>query len=146
MPPAVEKGNIVKVHYTGTFDDGEVFDSSEGREPLEFEAGAQMVVPGFDNAVIGKSLGEEFSVHLSPEEAYGPYNDEAIQIIEKSEFPADVKPEVGMMLQVQQQHGDHSHPIPVVIKKIEAEKVTLDFNHPLAGKTLEFDVKIAGIE
>ena len=145
---AVKNGDTIKVQYKGFFDDGEVFDSTEqhGGEPLEFTVGEHHVIPGFENGVLGKELNEEFEIRIEPKEAYGEYNSEAIQMIKREEFPPDVTPEVGMMLQVQQKHGDHSHDIPVWIVKVEGDDISLDFNHPMAGKTLNFKMTVESIK
>ncbi len=138
----VEKNNTIKVEYTGSFEDGEVFDASEKHgQPLEFEAGEGMVVPGFDNAVIGMDVGEEKEVTLKPEEAYGMPTDEAIQKVPKDKFPAEA--EEGMMIGVPLPNGQQ---IPAKIAKIDDKEVTIDMNHPMAGKTLVFKIKIVSIE
>jgi FKBP-type peptidyl-prolyl cis-trans isomerase 2 len=139
---AIEKGNKIKVEYTGSFENGEVFDASEKHgEPLEFKAGEGMVVPGFDNAVIGMNVGEEKEVTLKPEEAYGMPNDQAIQKVPKDKFPAEAKE--GMMIGVPLPNGQQ---IPAKIAKIDDKEVTIDMNHPMAGKTLVFKIKIVSIE
>ncbi len=145
---AVKNGDKVKVQYKGYFDDGEVFDSTEqhGGEPLEFTVGEHQVIPGFENAVLGKELNEEFEIRLEPKDAYGDVNPEAFQTIKRQELPPDLEPEAGMMLQVQQQHEDHTHTINVMITKVEGDDVTLDFNHPMAGKTLNFKMTVESIE
>ena len=142
---AVVDGNKVKVEYEGTYDSGEVFDTSAGREPLEFQVGAHQVIPGFENAVLGKELNVEFLIRLEPEEAYGPYHPEGVQQVPRDQLPPDVEPQVGMMLQLEQQHGDHTHPIPAWITKVDDKEVTIDMNHPMAGKTLNFKMTVVGI-
>ena len=139
---AVEKGNKIKVDYEGKFEDGTVFDASEKHgEPLEFTAGEGMVVSGFDKAVIGMNVGEEKEVTLQPEEAYGPLNPEAIQKVPKDKFPAEAKE--GMMIGIPLPNGQQ---IPAKIEKIGETEVTLDMNHPMAGKVLIFKIKIVSIE
>jgi len=139
---AVEKGNTIKVEYTGIFENGEVFDASEKHgEPLEFKAGEGMVVPGFDSAVIGMEVGEEKTVTLNPEEAYGPAHPQAIQKVPKDKFPAEAKE--GMMIGIPLPNGQQ---IPATITKIDDKEVTIDMNHPMAGKTLVFKIKIVSIE
>lgn len=138
---AVKKGDKIKVDYTGSFESGEVFDSSEKHgQPLEFEAGAGMVVPGFDEAVIGMKTGEEKQVTLKPEEAYGMPNEQAIQKVPKDKFPAEAKE--GMMIGVPLPNGQQ---MPAKIVKIDDKEVTIDMNHPMAGKTLIFKIKILEI-
>ena len=137
----VKKGDKIKVDYTGSFEGGEVFDASERHgAPLEFEAGAGMVVPGFDAAVIGMDVGEEKEVTLKPEEAYGEPHPNAIQKVPKDKFPAEAK--VGMMIGVPLPNGQK---IPAKITEIDDKEVTLDLNHPMAGKTLVFKIKIVGV-
>lgn len=137
----VKKGDKIKVDYTGSFENGEVFDASEKHgQPLEFEAGKGMVVPGFDAAVIGMDVGEEKEFTLKPEEAYGMPNEKAIQKVPKGKFPAEAKE--GMMIGVPLPSGQQ---IPAKIAKIDDKEVTIDMNHPLAGKTLVFKIKIVSI-
>lgn len=144
----IENGATVKVLYEGTFDSGEVFDSSakHGNEPLAFEVGAHQVVPGFEQAVIGKDVGDEFSVRLEPEEAYGPRDPDRVQEVPRAQFPPDQDPAPGMMVQLQQRHGDHVHQIMATITHVAGDAVTLDFNHPMAGKTLNFKIKVVAVE
>jgi len=139
---AVEKGNTIKVEYTGSFENGEVFDASEKHgKPLEFKAGEGMVVPGFDAAVIGIEVGEEKTVTLKPEEAYGEPHPNAVQKVPKDKFPAEAKE--GMMIGVPLPNGQQ---IPAKITKIDDKEVTIDMNHPMAGKVLVFKIKIVSIE
>jgi FKBP-type peptidyl-prolyl cis-trans isomerase 2 len=139
---AVEKGNKIKVDYEGKFEDGTVFDASEKHgEPLEFTAGEGMVVSGFDKAVIGMNVSEEKEVTLQPEEAYGQPNPEAVQKVPKDKFPAEAKE--GMMIGIPLPNGQQ---IPAKIEKIGETEVTLDMNHPMAGKVLIFKIKIVSIE
>ena len=138
----VKKGSKIKVEYTGSFEDGEVFDASEKHgEPLAFEAGAGMVVPGFDAAVIGMEVGEEKIVTLKPEEAYGEPHPNAIQVVPRDKFPKEA--EEGMMIGVPLPNGQQ---IPAKITKIDDKEVTIDMNHPMAGKILVFKIKIVEIE
>lgn len=137
----VKKGDKIKVEYEGKFESGEIFDASEKHgQPLEFEAGAGMVVPGFDAAVIGMDVGGEKVVSLKPEDAYGMLNEKAIQKVPKDKFPAEAKE--GMMIGVPLPNGQQ---IPAKIVKIDDKEVTIDMNHPMAGKTLIFKIKILGI-
>lgn len=139
---AVKKGDKIKVDYTGSFENGEVFDASERHgQPLEFEAGAKMVVPGFDAAVIGMDIDEEKTVTLKPEEAYGMPDDRAVQKVPKDKFPAEAKE--GMMIGVPLPNGQQ---IPAKIVKIDDKEVSIDMNHPMAGKVLVFKIKIVSIE
>lgn len=140
----VKKGDTIKVHYTGSFEDGKVFDSSEGREPLEFKAGEGMVVKGFDDAVIGMEKGEEKEVDINPEEGYGQSNPELQQKVPKDKFPPEMgdKLQPGAMIMLQ---GPDGNQIPAHIKEVGDSEVTIDLNHPLAGKKLHFKVKIEEI-
>ena len=139
----VKKGSKIHVEYEGKFEDGEVFDSTEkhGGEPLVFVAGEGMVVPGFDNAVIGMKKGDEKEVTIKPEEGYGMPDERAIQKVPKRMMPGEIKE--GMEIGVPMQNGQM---IPAKITKIDSDMVTIDMNHPLAGKTLLFKIKIVDIE
>lgn len=137
-----KKGDRVKVHYTGKLTDGKQFDSSAGREPLEFEVGAGQMIKGFDEAIPGMEVGEKKTITLAPADAYGETNNEAIIEFPKENIPADMKLEPGMKLQLQNQNG---YPVPVVVKEIKDNVVVLDANHELAGKTLVFDIELTEI-
>jgi FKBP-type peptidyl-prolyl cis-trans isomerase 2 len=134
-------GDTVKVHYTGKLDDGTVFDSSVGREPLEFTIGAQSVIRGFEAAVEGMAVGSATTVVIGPEDAYGPRVDDKITTIERSQLPDDPDPEIGMVLQAQAPEGM----VLFTITEVSDETVTLDANHPLAGKQLTFDIEVTEI-
>ncbi len=137
-----ENGNKVKVHYKGSFDDGTVFDSSEGKDPLEFELGSGQVIPGFDKNIEGMELNEKKTIKIPSQEAYGERRDELIMDFPKSEFPNDINPEVGQQLQMQNQEGQVFN---VLVTGVSGESVTLDANHPLAGKNLNFDIELVEI-
>jgi FKBP-type peptidyl-prolyl cis-trans isomerase 2 len=139
----VKEGDTVKVDYTGKFDDGTVFDSSEGKQPLEFEAGAGRVIKGFDNAVIGMKKDEEKEIKLKPEEAYGESKPELIQKVPKDQFPPEPKPELGMMLLLKSKEGNQ---FPAKITEISDKEITLDMNHPMAGKNLNFTIKVVDVK
>ncbi len=143
----VKNTNMVKVEYEGKFDDGTIFDSSAQHDgkPLQFQVGAHQVIEGFEKAVLGKELGEEIKIRLEPSEAYGDYDPKKIQKVPKDQFPPEQTPEIGMMLQMQNQHGDHVHTIIAVIKEVGEKEITLDLNHPMAGKVLNFKMKIVDI-
>ena len=138
----VKKGDKVKVEYTGKFKDGEVFDKSEGRGPLCFEVGVGQVVPGFDKEIAGMEKDQEKTFTLKPEEAYGEIRAEMFQEVPRDKLPEKPEPEVGMTLVMKAPTGQQ---IPAKITKIEEGKVTIDVNHPLAGKELTFTVKVVGI-
>jgi len=139
---AAESGDTVRVHYTGRLADGTVFDSSEGREPLEFTLGEQQVITGFDRAVSGMQVGESVTVAIPVDDAYGRHRDNLVIQVDQSQFPADIKPEVGLSLRMQQPDGST---VRVRITALEAGKVTLDANHPLAGEDLVFDIELVEI-
>lgn len=135
---AINNGDTVFVHYTGTLADGTEFDSSEGREPLEFVMGAGTIIPGFEAAVSGKEKGDAVSVTIPPEQAYGNRNEEMVIVVPRSEVPDHIEPEEGMMLQIALEEGE----LDVVISRVTDEEIELDGNHPLAGQTLNFDIKV----
>lgn len=137
-----DSGNIVKVDYTGRLDDGTVFDSSEGREPLEFTLGQEQVILGFDQGVMGMETGEERTITIPSDEAYGPHREELVATIDKESFPPDIELNVGDMLNLQQPDGQA---IAATVTDIKDSSVTLDANHPLAGQDLTFDVKLVEI-
>lgn len=145
-----KKGDRVKVHYTGKLDDGSVFDSSEcGDEgdcgcsgPLEFTVGAGEVIPGFEQAVEGLSINETRSVHIPVDQAYGERVEEMVAQVPRSELPADMVPEVGQQLEVTQEDGNA---FQVVITAVTDDQVTIDANHPLAGRNLNFDIRLVEI-
>jgi peptidylprolyl isomerase len=138
----VKNGDTVKVHYTGKFDNGEVFDSSEGSEPLSFTVGAGQVIPGFDQALVGMETGETKDIVVPPEQAYGERIEELVQTINREQFQlGDVQPEVGMGIEMQTPQGN----IPLVITGLNDTSVTLDANHPLAGESLHFALTLVEI-
>lgn len=135
-----KKGDGVRVHYTGTFSDGTVFDSSyERNDPLAFNLGAGMVIPGFDQAVEGMKVGDKKSVEIKSENAYGPYFDELVQQVKRSDLPPGLNPEVGTRLQAEQPDGQR---ILVTVTAADDESITLDANHPLAEKDLNFELEL----
>jgi len=141
----VEKNNKVTIEYTGRFDnkDGEIFDTSEGKQPLTFISGVGMVVPGFDNAIQGMEKGEEKEVTLTPDQAYGEHKEEMKQKIPRKALPPEQVPEKGMMLGMTTPQGQQ---IPAKIIDVDDENITIDVNHPLAGKTLHFSIKLLDYE
>lgn len=138
----VKQGDKVKVHYTGTLQDGSVFDSSREREPLEFQIGSGALIPGFEKAVLGLSVGESTKVEIPSGEAYGEVRDEMIISVERDKLPADIDPQVGMQLQVQQPDGQA---MPVVISDVNETHITIDANHPLAGRDLTFEIELVEV-
>ncbi|XZF15246.1 FKBP-type peptidyl-prolyl cis-trans isomerase [Chitinophagaceae bacterium MMS25-I14] len=138
----VKKGDTVSVHYHGKLTDGSTFDSSEGRAPLEFTVGNGQVIKGFDDAVVDMKVGDKKTVTIPVHEAYGDRSEENMVSYPMSEFPADLKPEVGMELHMS---DDQGHVFPVIVAAVEGETVVLDANHPLAGETLIFDIELVSI-
>jgi FKBP-type peptidyl-prolyl cis-trans isomerase 2 len=142
--PQAKNGNIVQVDYTGKLADGTVFDSSVGSEPLEFKLGAGQVIPGFEKAVLGMKVGEKKTVTIPANEAYGPHRDEQVVELSREELPSDLTPQVGQQLVVTQQDGRQ---IIVVITNVsDNNTVTIDANHPLAGKDLTFEIELVKIQ
>jgi peptidylprolyl isomerase len=137
-----KEGNRAQIHYTGKLEDGTVFDSSEGREPLEFTIGSGEVIPGFENAVVGMEVGEKKTERIPAEDAYGPYQEEMVLWVERSTLPEGLDPHVGQMLQM---HSEDGTAIPVVVMEISDDGITLDANHPLAGKDLIFEIELVGV-
>lgn len=138
----VKSGDKVKVHYHGKLTNGETFDSSKGREPLEFEVGGGMVIKGFDEGVTGMTVGEKKTINIPFDEAYGPSNPDMIIDMPKDRFPKDMEIEVGMPLSMSDGKGQQ---FQVVIAEIKDDSVILDANHPLAGKDLIFDLELVEI-
>lgn len=139
---AAKTGDTVRIHYTGTLNDGSVFDSSQGREPLEFTLGAGQVIPGFDAAVDGMAVGDRKVAEIPADEAYGPRHDQAVQDVPRADIPAEIPLEVGLQLQMQSPTGQV---MPVTVTAITDDAVTLDANHMLAGKDLTFDIELVSI-
>ena len=135
-------GDTVTVHYTGKLEDGTVFDSSINRDPLEFTLGQGMLIPGFEQAVIGMSPGESKTADVAADLAYGPYREEMVVDIDRQEFPPHFQPEVGQQLQIPQSDGRVTR---LIVTAISEQKVTLDANHPLAGEELTFDIQLLEI-
>lgn len=135
-------GDTVKVHYTGKLDDGTVFDSSVSQEPLEFQIGSGSIIPGFEQAIVGMTPGDSKTEVIPAEQAYGPYVEEMVVIIDRQQMPPEIEPEVGQQLQIQRSPDQI---IPVVVTDVSGSKVTLDANHPLAGEDLTFDIELVDI-
>ena len=136
-------GDVVRVHYTGRLTDGTLFDSSEGREPLEFTIGAGQMIKGFDSGVLGMAVGEKMTLEIAPTEAYGECDEEAIIEFPAANIPEDMQLEPGMQLTLRNQFGQ---PIPVIVLEVKEEIVVMDANHMLAGKDLVFDVELVEIK
>lgn len=138
----VENGKFVQIEYTGTFDNGEIFDSNVGMDPLEFQVGSGSIINGLDRGLIGMVNDEEKEITVSPEDAYGDYNEEFVLTVPLSEMRANFEPEPGMVISIQMENGNL---IPARVTDISGDSVILDLNHPLAGKTLHFKVKVVDI-
>ena len=138
----VKTGDTVKVHYTGKLDDGTVFDTSAEHEPLEFTIGEGRLIPDFEQAVVGMEPGESKNIQIAAENAYGPYHEEMVLVIQRKDIPDDIDPKVNQKLQVQQQNGQ---PFVVTVTEVSETSVTLDGNHELAGKDLNFDIELVEI-
>ncbi len=138
----VEDGVFVSIDYTGTLDNGDVFDSSQGRHPMEIQIGSGSVIPGFESALKGMSLNETKTFTLSPEEAYGHRDDSRMHDFPKSDIPEGMVPEVGQTLMLSTPQGQQ---IPARVDRIDEDKVVFDLNHPLAGKSLTFQIEVVGI-
>ena len=137
-----KQGDTVNVHYTGKLEDGAVFDSSVGREPLQFKIGGSEVIPDFEQAVVGMSPGESKTVKIPHQRAYGPHRAEMVLAAGRDKFPPDFQPEVGQHLQLRQDDG---YTFFVTVTEVSEKGVILDANHPLAGKDLTFDMQLVGI-
>lgn len=137
-----KSGDTVRIHYTGTLDDGTQFDSSAGREPLEFTLGSGQVIAGFDKAVDGMTVGDCATVTLSPDEAYGEHHEKLIQQVPRSTLPEEMKLEIGMQLQTQDPDGQIMN---LVVTEITEGSITVDANHPLAGLSLTFAIELLEI-
>jgi peptidylprolyl isomerase len=135
-------GNVVKVHYTGKLNDGKVFDSSEGREPIQFTIGDNKVIPGFEKALIGMGPGESKTIKIPAEDAYGNHDEAMVKTISREVFPADMEPEVGQRLTAKQADGRAIH---VTVAKVSESEVRIDANHPLAGEELTFEIELVEI-
>ncbi|TDE17430.1 FKBP-type peptidyl-prolyl cis-trans isomerase [Dyadobacter psychrotolerans] len=138
-----QAGDNVKVHYKGTLPDGQLFDSSEGREPLAFQLGSGQVIKGFDDGVTGMEIGDKKTIHIPNEEAYGPVNEDMIINFDRAQIPSDIPLEIGSTLNMHQ--DGNGQVIPVVIKEVSEQFVLLDANHPLAGQDLIFELELVGI-
>lgn len=138
----IENGKTVKIHYTGTLDDGTQFDSSAGRDPLEFQMGAGMVIPGFEQGVADMEVGEKKSIHIPAAEAYGERREDLVMQFERSQLPVGLEPEVGMGLQMQ---GPQGQPVPVTVTEVSEENITIDANHQLAGQNLNFELELVEV-
>ena len=137
----IQNGSTVKVHYTGRLTDGEVFDTSEGKDPLSFTVGTGQIIPGFENAIIGKTTGDKVTVNIPAAEAYGEIREDLVVKVPNSQLPGAV--EVGMSLQAQAENG---MPVNVTVKEVNEDHAVIDGNHPFAGKELIFDIEVVSVQ
>ena len=139
----IEPNKVVSIHYTLTLDNGELVDTTQGEEPLNYLAGAGNIIPGLDKALMGCSVGESKKVKVQPEDGYGEYDQELVQSLPKEMFTGIDNIEVGMEFQTQGEDGGHGH--FVIVTAVEDDTIVVDGNHEFAGKVLNFDVTIAAI-
>lgn len=139
-----QSGDTVQVHYTGTLADGQLFDSSNGREPLSFQLGSGQVIKGFDDGVTGMKIGDKKTINIPCNDAYGPVNEELLINFDRSQIPSDIPLEAGVTLNMHQE--GNGQVIPVVIKEVAEQHVVLDANHPLAGQDLTFELELVAIQ
>lgn len=137
-----QHGDTVTVHYTGTLEDGTIFDSSQGRDPLVFTVGGGQVIPGFDTAVLGMQTGETRRTVIAPDQAYGAYHDELVFSLSRTELPPQIEPAVGEQYQMRRPDGQA---FVVTVRDVSPSDVTFDANHPLAGAALTFDIELVAI-
>ena len=137
----IQNGSTVNVHYTGKLNNGEVFDSSEGKEPLSFTIGTGQIIPGFENAIIGKKTGDKVTFNIQPAEAYGEIREDLLVKVPNTQLPGPV--EVGQSLQAQ---GEDGVPVNVMVREVHEDHAVIDGNHPFAGKELIFDIEVISIQ
>lgn len=138
----VKANDTVRVHYTGKLNNGEIFDSSVDRDPLQFTVGAGQMIPGFDKAVEGMELNQQKTVTMGPDDAYGPVNKDLFHKVERTQLPEDLKPEVGQVLMAGSPDGRE---MQVRVTEVAEDNITIDANHPLAGQDLTFDIQVVEI-
>ncbi len=143
MPETAQKGHTVSVEYTGKFENGDIFDSSIGRDPLIIQLGAGQVIPGFEDALVGMSIGESKTVSIPPEEAYGERKEDLFVTMPLANFPPNLELKEGLAVQLADKEGN---PVPATVSEIGDDNAILDINHPMAGKTLIFELEIVKIE
>ena len=139
MSEKIKVGDKISVNYTGKLENGDIFDSSEGRAPLEFTVGAGELIKGFDQAVVGMEVGDKKTVHIEAGDAYGERSDDRVFDLPKDRVPEEMKLEVGMQVQLKDKDNN---PIPAIVSAIKEDAIELDVNHPLAGKMLQFDIEV----
>jgi peptidylprolyl isomerase len=141
--PQAKSGDTVQVHYTGRLNDGTVFDSSVERDPLQFTIGEDQVIQGFEQAVLGMSLGDSRTVEILVDDAYGPRDERLILVVDRAQLPEHIQPRVDDHLQVRRPDGGQ---LVVTVTEVSEQSVTMDGNHPLAGQDLTFDIELVAIE
>lgn len=139
----VQTGSKVKIEYEGRLDDGIIFDSSIGKDPLEVTVGEGMLIPGFEDALLGMQQGEKKEIRIVPQDAYGPVHPQLIQKVPRTALPKGSEPKPGMMITLKNQNTGQT--VPARISEVSADSITIDLNHPLAGKALNFKIKILEI-
>jgi len=139
MAEEAQQGSTVKVHYEAKLQDGTLLESSSGKDPLEFTIGEGKILPGLEEAVVGMAPGEQKTVDLSPDSAYGEHRQELVVEMSREKLPDDVEPEVGQQLQMQSEQGQS---FPVVVTDVSEQQIRLDANHPLAGRSLRFELEL----
>lgn len=137
-----KSGDEVSVHYKGKLDDGHIFDQSDPKEPLKFKLGGKQVIPGFEKAVEGMAIGDTKTITIAASEGYGERRDDLVLEVDRDRVPPDVDPQIGQRYEMEKESGEKFR---VVVTKVTPEIVTLDANHPLAGKILTFDIELVGI-
>lgn len=137
-----KKGNTVKIHYTGKLQDGSVFDSSSGREPLQFSIGGGQVIPGFEEAVVGMKVGDKKTVEIPCAKAYGERNPSMVMVVDRKHVPEGLNPEIGQRLEMGSPSGEI---VIVTVVKADEQNITLDANPPLAGEDLTFDIELVDV-
>ena len=142
MDRTAKDGDTVKVHYAGKYESGEEFDSSIGSDPLKFTIGGGEVIPGFEDAAVGMGIGEKKSITITPEDGYGEYNENLVIDMPAQYFPEDISPTEGLQLKIVDENEEE---VLVVVTEVNDEYIRLDANHPLAGKTLVFDIELLEI-
>ncbi|MCU7914682.1 MAG: peptidylprolyl isomerase [Candidatus Thiodiazotropha sp. (ex Gloverina cf. vestifex)] len=138
----VQEGDTVRIHYTGTLDNGTQFDTSAGQDPIEFTLGKKDVIPGFEDGVKGMQIGDQKKIHIPADEAYGERNDSLVEQVPLQNFPDDLELQVGMQLQAQSPNGENFN---VIVTALNEEAATIDGNHPLAGEALNFELELVEI-
>jgi FKBP-type peptidyl-prolyl cis-trans isomerase 2 len=142
----VEQGDVVSVIYQGLLDNNEVFDSTDKDGPLEFQIGSNHLMPGFEKAVLDMTVNEEKTITLQPEEAFGPVRQELIQTVNRDSFGSDLSPQPGMVLGMTIEQDGKKHKVPALVTEVNGDEIIIDYNHPLAGKSLTFTITLMAIQ